>query len=85
MNDYEGIDGYQQYRPALTLMYFATLALDTGRLLGLELRPLRIRKLRLERASASDRGWLAETLDRECRRFGGRIIERDEALVLTAA
>lgn len=85
LNDYEGIDGYQQYRPALTLMYFATLALDTGRLLGLELRPLRIRKLRLERASASDRGWLAETLDRECRRFGGRIIERDEALVLTAA
>ncbi|MFO7562744.1 MAG: CapA family protein [Enhygromyxa sp.] len=83
LNDYEGIGGYEQFRPTLALMYVPTLERSSGRLLALELRALRIRKLRLEHAPASDRADLAATLDRECARFGRRIVEREDgALVL---
>src|SRR5690606_17617110 len=66
LNDYEGIGGYEPFRPSLALMYFVTLERETGRASGLELRALRLRKLRLEHAGADDRAWLAATLDREC-------------------
>jgi poly-gamma-glutamate synthesis protein (capsule biosynthesis protein) len=63
LNDYEGIEGHGHFRPDLALMYFATL--DSGRLAELTLVPLRIRRLRLQRASSEESGWLAATLGRE--------------------
>lgn len=30
IDDYEGIRGYEEFRPELVLMYFAALAVDTG-------------------------------------------------------
>lgn len=72
LNDYEGIHGYEAYRGDLTLMYFPRIAAD-GRLLGLEMVPLQIRRLRLAAASGADRLWLAERLDRESRPLGARI------------
>lgn len=71
LNDYEGIEGHEAYRPELTLMYFATLAAD-GALRELALRPMRLRRFRLERASPADAAWLADTL----RRISGRDFER---------
>ena len=82
LNDYEGISGYEEFRTELTLMYFPTLDPRTGRLLRLVMAPLRIRRFRLEHAAGPDRAWLRDTLDRECRRFGGRVALRDGALVL---
>jgi poly-gamma-glutamate synthesis protein (capsule biosynthesis protein) len=64
INDYEGISGYEQYRGDLVLMYFPTLDPTTGRLVRLEMTPLRIRKLRLDRASPPDASWMCETLNR---------------------
>lgn len=72
LNDYEGIRGQERYRGELTLMYFPTLD-QTGSLVRLEMTPLRIRRFRLERASAEDARWLAETLDRESRKLGARV------------
>src|SRR5690606_18756776 len=82
LHDYEGIGGYEQFPPNLALTYFPTLERGTGRLLALELRALRIRKLRLEHAPADDRAWLAATLDRQSPRFGRRIVERDDGTLL---
>lgn len=72
LNDYEGISGYERYRGDLSLMYFADI--DTnGDLIQLRLIPLHVRRFRLERASAADAEWLAQTLDRESAPFGVRV------------
>jgi poly-gamma-glutamate synthesis protein (capsule biosynthesis protein) len=45
--------------------------------------PMRIRRFRLNRASAEDAGWLAATLDRESRRLGSDVgLEADHSLSL---
>jgi poly-gamma-glutamate synthesis protein (capsule biosynthesis protein) len=71
INDYEGIAGHDAFRPELTLMYFP--AFDAGGALReLVLRPMRLRRLRLEHAGADDAEWLAGVL----RRVSGARIER---------
>ena len=72
INDYEGIGGHASYRPELVLAYLLSLQPD-GAFAKLELLPFRLRRFRLERAGDEERHWLAETLDRECRRFGAGI------------
>lgn len=73
LNDYEGIEGYREYRPDLALMYFPTLDAASGRLLELVLVPMRIRHLRVNRATEQDATWLQAMLDREGMRFGTRV------------
>ena len=64
-NDYEGIGGYEEYRGELSLMYLPDIDPANGRLLGLEMVPLRIRGFRLQQAEPADVAWLAGTLQRE--------------------
>ncbi|MEX1203898.1 MAG: CapA family protein [Dongiaceae bacterium] len=73
LNDYEGIGGYAAFRGDLALMYFVVLAAATGRLVRLEMTPLRIRRFRLNRADRADAEWLRDTLTREGRAFGTRV------------
>jgi poly-gamma-glutamate capsule biosynthesis protein CapA/YwtB (metallophosphatase superfamily) len=73
LNDYEGIPGHEEYRGDLVLMYFPTLEPGTGRLAGLGMTPMRIRGMRLHRASASDTEWLRHTLTRVSSAFGCRV------------
>ncbi len=85
LNDYEGIGGYEQYRGDLVLMYLATTLPDSGRLVGLEMVPFRIRQFRLNRASAGEARWLAKTMDRECGQFGSHVtLSDDNRLVLVS-
>lgn len=72
LNDYEGIGGRAEYRGGLTLMYFPRLAPD-GSLESLEMAPMRIRDLRLQRAEEEERAWLTTRLDREARPFGASV------------
>ena len=72
LNDYEGIGGREEYRGELTLMYFATLG-PSGELEALRMTPMRVRRFRLERATAQETAWLAETLDRHSRPLGVRV------------
>lgn len=83
LNDYEGIRGHERYRADLSVMYFPTMDATTGELVALRMVPLRIRRFRLEHADDADRGWLHDTLDRECRRFGRRVVRDGDALALT--
>jgi len=73
INEYEGIEDHESYRGDLVLMYFATLSLTTGHLTALEMTPMRIRRMRLNRASAADVQWLADTLGRVSAPFGTRV------------
>lgn len=73
LNDYEGIPGYEEFRPDLTLMYFPSLDAATGKLRQLALVPVRIRRFRIERASDEASRWLRRTLVREGARLGTAI------------
>ena len=82
LNDYEGIRGYERYRDDLALMYFADLDPSSGNLHAFKLVPLQIKNFRLAVPERRDIEWIAQTLDRECRRFGTRVtLEPDGQLV----
>jgi poly-gamma-glutamate capsule biosynthesis protein CapA/YwtB (metallophosphatase superfamily) len=74
LNDYEGIQGHEDYRDDLALMYFVDIAPATGALSALKIVPLQIKQFRLNRPSASDIDWLQQTLDRESRRFDTSVV-----------
>ena len=69
INDYEGIRGYEVFRPDLTAAYFPSLD-ATGRLAALTLAPMRIDHLRVNRATVAEARWLAQALTRASRDFG---------------
>jgi len=73
VTDYEGIGGYEDFRGDLGLMYFVRIESETGRLAGLEMVPMRMRKFRLERGSHQDAEWMRKTLDREGKKLGTRV------------
>ena len=78
LNDYEGIDGHDEYRSDLTLMYFPELDAATGSLRSLQAVPMRISRFRLQRAPAEAAAWLREALDRTGRPLGTRVIAEDD-------
>jgi len=74
INDYEGIEGYEDYRSDLALMYFADISPPDGKLAALDIVPLQIRQFRLNRASAQDVDFMRQQLGRESRHFGAEFI-----------
>jgi len=70
LNDYEGISGYEHYRDDLVLMYIPTIDPETGRLAALRLVPMRIRKMKLNRAAPSDTEWLQRRMSETSAEFG---------------
>lgn len=82
LNDYESIHAPKHFRDDLTMMYFPTLDMRSGELTMLEMVPLVIRNFRLQQPTALDAHWLCDTLDRECRRFGGMVVQRDGRTML---
>ena len=73
LNDYEGIAGYGEFRPELSLMYFPEADPATGSLRSLHAVPMRVRRFRLERAPCDGVEWLCKTLDREGRALGTHV------------
>lgn len=73
LNDYEGIGGYESYRGDLSLMYFVDIEPEAGRVAGLKIVPLQIRRMQLVRPSRGDFEWIGQTLDRESRQVSTRI------------
>lgn len=64
VNDYEGIGGYEDFRPDLVAAFLADLAAD-GRCTALTLLPYRLQRFALTRPRAGDCEWLAERLSAE--------------------
>ncbi|HMK87932.1 MAG TPA: CapA family protein, partial [Steroidobacteraceae bacterium] len=76
LSDYEGIGGYESFRPDLTLMYFPTLQAGSGELISLMMVPVRVHRFQLRKAAAEEGAWLAATMDRECHKLASRIVRR---------
>lgn len=82
ITDYEGIEGYEQFRGDLAIAYLLRFGED-GALSELIIRPYQIHKFRLQRASQADTAWLQSTLDRESALFGTHVVLKDDQLVAT--
>ena len=79
IDDYEGISTYESFRHELRLLYFASVDECVLRML-----PMRMRRMRLERAPDPDAEWLRASLAEMSRAFGTRV-ERTADGVLTVA
>lgn len=64
INDYEGINGYQDYRDDLSLMYFLDFDSTSLQFIKMALIPLQIKKFSLHRANSKDCRWLLQVLNR---------------------
>jgi len=73
IDDYEGIGGYEEFRPELRPMYFATLALPSGALQELRIVPLWAERLTLREARPEEVRWLGSTLSKVSHCFGTRV------------
>ncbi len=75
LNDYEGIEGYEDYRGDIALMYFADIDTVSGDLTAAEIVPLQIRRFQLVSPSTDDAEWMRRRLDRESAQFGVNVTE----------
>lgn len=83
MNDDEGIAGLAAYRADRALLHRLTLAGPARRCRTLELLPFRRYRFRLTTPAPEDVAGLRRRMDRDCRRFGGRVVGRhDDTLEL---
>lgn len=83
LNDYEGINGFEQFRGDLGLMYFATVHPLTGKLQGLRMVPTQIKNLKVNRAARADAIWLQNILNREGLALGTQVdLNQENELIL---
>jgi poly-gamma-glutamate synthesis protein (capsule biosynthesis protein) len=73
IDDYEGIGGHEEFRSELVLMYFPVLAAAGGHLVALRMAPMRLRRMRLGRASRDEARWLGDRLRRSSEAFESRV------------
>ncbi|BBX98414.1 CapA family protein [Mycobacterium lacus] len=81
IDDYEGIGGHESFRADLRLLYLTRTDPRRGELVSLRMIPLRVRRMRLERASTTDTGWLRATIEHASRGFGTRVAARPDDLL----
>jgi poly-gamma-glutamate synthesis protein (capsule biosynthesis protein) len=81
IDDYEGIGGHEPFRSDLRLLYLASIDPANGELISLQMIPLRVRQMRLERASRADAEWLRKTIEHTSRRFKTRVTARPNDLL----
>lgn len=83
LTDYEGIGGYEPFRPNLAAMYFVTLASAGSEPAQVCLVPMQVRHFRLDRTSATDVRWIWQLLNREGARFGTELsLNADNSLTV---
>jgi poly-gamma-glutamate synthesis protein (capsule biosynthesis protein) len=68
IDDYEGISTYEVFRHELRLLYFASVHGESGSVLRMV--PMRMRRMRLERAPSEDSEWLRASVAEMSCRFG---------------
>lgn len=78
ITDYEGISGHEAYRGDLGLMYFPKLDSCSGKLRGMVMIPVTMRRFQLRYPEESDVVWLLERLRRECQPLGLHISRSDD-------
>lgn len=82
IDDYEGIGTYESFRHELRLLYFASVE-TTGTVLRMV--PMRMRRMRLERAPDEDGEWLRASLEEMSERFRTRVETAPDGVLTVAA
>jgi poly-gamma-glutamate capsule biosynthesis protein CapA/YwtB (metallophosphatase superfamily) len=82
INDYEGIGGYEFYRPDLRLLYLISIDPGGGELAALRMLPLRLRRIRLERVPQTDAEWLRATIERISCQFRTCVVAGSDDLLV---
>jgi poly-gamma-glutamate synthesis protein (capsule biosynthesis protein) len=85
IDDYEGISTYEAFRHELRLLYFASVDRESGSLAVLRMVPMRMRRMRLERAPDEDAEWLRATVTEMSRRFATRIDNSTDGMLRVGA
>jgi poly-gamma-glutamate synthesis protein (capsule biosynthesis protein) len=81
IDDYEGIGSYEDFKADLVLMYFAVV--ESSGLVRLRMTPMRIQRMRLNRAAPAEAAWLRARLSEISAPFGCRVESAaDGSLVL---
>lgn len=81
IDDYEGITGHEPFRGDLRLLYLADVDPVGGEGISLRMIPMRVRRMRLERASQADTEWLRKTIEHTSHRFGIQVAARSDDLL----
>jgi poly-gamma-glutamate capsule biosynthesis protein CapA/YwtB (metallophosphatase superfamily) len=82
INDYEGLDRQREQRPDLVVLYL--FGIEGGAVRDLRMLPMRIRRMRLERASPDEARWLCARASRHSAPFGtGWHLAHDGTIRLT--
>jgi poly-gamma-glutamate synthesis protein (capsule biosynthesis protein) len=82
IDDYEGIGSFEAFRHELRLLYFASVE-TSG--IALQMMPMRMRRMRLERVPDEDAEWLRATVEAMSERFGTRITNEPDGLLTVAS
>jgi poly-gamma-glutamate synthesis protein (capsule biosynthesis protein) len=83
VDDYEGIGGYEAFRPDLRVGHLVRIAPQDGRLAEVRLLPLQSRGFRLHRVAQPEALWLCDLLSRLGTPFGTSVhVEGDSSLAL---
>jgi poly-gamma-glutamate synthesis protein (capsule biosynthesis protein) len=80
IDDYEGISTYESFRHELRLLYFASIDNDSESLMRMV--PMRMRRMRLERAPHEDAEWLRATLAEMSRTFGTFVDNSSDGMLM---
>ena len=82
IDDYEGISTYESFRHDLRLLHFASID-SSGTVLRMV--PMRMRRMRLERAPEQDAAWLHASVAEMSRSFGTRVEAAADGVLTVAA
>jgi poly-gamma-glutamate capsule biosynthesis protein CapA/YwtB (metallophosphatase superfamily) len=82
IDDYEGISTYESFRHELRLLHFASID-SSGTVLRMV--PMRMRRMRLERAPEQDAAWLHASVAEMSRDFGTRVEAATDGVLTVAA
>lgn len=82
IDDYEGISTYESFRHELRLLHFASID-SSGTILRMV--PMRMRRMRLERAPEQDAAWLRESVAEMSRSFDTRVETAADGVLTVAA
>jgi poly-gamma-glutamate synthesis protein (capsule biosynthesis protein) len=73
LNDYEGIQGYEEFRGDLRLMYFADIDASGHELVHAWMIPMQLERFRLHRTSAADADWIRDLLNELGAKYGTQV------------
>jgi poly-gamma-glutamate synthesis protein (capsule biosynthesis protein) len=82
IDDYEGISTYESFRHDLRLLHFVSID-SSGTVLRMV--PMRMRRMRLERAAGEDAAWLHATVAKISSSFGTRVETTADGVLTVAA